>query len=88
MKYTLRCLKKARYGGGICTFSFCKTLRKKCPYLELFWSAFSRIRTDHREILSNSPYSFRVRENAGQNNSKYGHFSRSENYPEGLTCIV
>ena len=40
-------------------------LRKKCPYSELFWSAFSRIRT------------FWMRENADQNNSEYGHFSRS-----------
>ena len=24
--------------------------RKKCPYLELFWSAFSRIRTNYGEI--------------------------------------
>ena len=27
-------------------------LHKKCPYLELFWSAFSHIRTEYREILS------------------------------------
>ena len=39
------------------------TLRKKCPYSELFWSA--------------SPYSVRMQENADQNNSEYGHFSRS-----------
>ena len=25
------------------------TLRKKCPHSELFWSAFSRIRTEYRE---------------------------------------
>ena len=25
-------------------------LRKKCPYLELFWSVFSRIRTEYGEI--------------------------------------
>ena len=29
-------------------------LRKKCPYSELFWSAFSRIRTEYREIRSTS----------------------------------
>ena len=28
----------------------CKTLRKKYPYSELFWSAFSRIRTEYGEI--------------------------------------
>ena len=27
------------------------SLRKKCPYSELFWSAFSRIRTEYGEIL-------------------------------------
>ena len=51
-------------------------LRKKCPYSELFWSAFSRIRTEYREIRSTSPYSVRMLENKNQNNSKYGHFSR------------
>ena len=53
------------------------SLRKKCPYLELFWFAFSRIRTEYEEIRSISPYSVRMRENADQNNSEYGHFSRS-----------
>ena len=27
-----------------------------------------------------SPYSVRMRENTNQNNSKYGHFLRSENF--------
>ena len=53
------------------------TLRKKCPYSELFWSAFSHIRTQYEEIQSISPYSVRMRENADQNNSEYGHFLRS-----------
>ena len=46
------------------------TLRKKCPYSELFWSAripkFSRIRTEYGEILRISPYSVIMRENAGK----------------------
>ena len=42
------------------------TLRKKCPYLELFWSIFSRIRTEYESV--------RIRENADQNNSEYEHF--------------
>ena len=50
------------------------SLRKKCPYSELFWSAFSHIRTEYGEIRSISPYSVRMRENADQNNSDYGHF--------------
>ena len=52
-------------------------LRKKYPYSELFWSVFSRIRTEYGEIRSISLYSVQIRENADQNNSDYGHFSRS-----------
>ena len=54
-------------------------LRKKCPYSELFWSAFSHIRTEYGEIRSISPYLVQMRENADQNNSEYGNFSRSDN---------
>ena len=32
------------------------TLRKKCPYSELFWSVFPRIRTEYGDIRSISPY--------------------------------
>ena len=42
------------------------TLRKKCPYLELFWSVFSRIRTEYGEILSISPYSVQMWGNTDQ----------------------
>ena len=52
------------------------TLRKKCPYSELFWSAFSRFRNEYGEIIRISMYSVWIRENADQNNSEYGHFSR------------
>ena len=52
-------------------------LRKKCPYLELFWSVFYRIRTKY---LSISPYSVRMRENTDQNNSKHRLFLRSAVY--------
>ena len=58
--------------------SLCKSLREKYPYLELFWSAFSRIQTENGELRSISPYSVRMRENVDQNNSEYGHFWRSE----------
>ena len=54
-----------------------RALRKKCPYSELFWSTFSRIRTEYGEILRISPYSVRMQENADQNNSEYEHFLRS-----------
>ena len=54
------------------------TLREKYPYSELFWSVFSRIPNEYGEILRISPYSVRMRENADQNNSEYGHFLRSD----------
>ena len=54
------------------------TLRKKCPYSELFWSAFSNIRIEYGEIRSISLYSVQMRENPDQNNSEYSHFSRSD----------
>ena len=53
------------------------TLRKKCPYSELFWFVFFRIQIEYGEIRSISPYSVQMRENADHNNSEYGHFSRS-----------
>ena len=52
-------------------------LREKCSNSELFWSAFSHIRTELREMLRISPHSVRMRENADENNTEYGHFSRS-----------
>ena len=42
------------------------SLRKKCSYSELFWSVFSRIRTEYGEILRISPYLVRMWENAGK----------------------
>ena len=60
-----------------CLFSI-MILREKCLYLELFWSAFSCIRTEYEEILRISPYSVRIRENTEENNSEYGHFLRSD----------
>ena len=53
------------------------SMRKKCPYSQLFWSAFSRILTEYGKIRSISPYSVRMPENTNQNNSEYGHFLRS-----------
>ena len=54
---------------GTCLLS----MRKNCPYSELFWSVFPRIRTEYGEILRISPYSVQMRENANQNNIEYGH---------------
>ena len=53
-------------------------MREKRPYLELFWSSFSRIRTEYGEIGSISPSSVRMQENADQNDSVFWHFFRSE----------
>ena len=53
------------------------TLRKKCPYSELFWSVFSRIRTEYGNLLHKSPNSVQMRENTDQEYSHYGHFSHS-----------
>ena len=55
-----------------------QALRKKCPYSELFCSAYSRIRTEYGEIQSISPYSVGMQENTDKNNSEYGHFSHIE----------
>ena len=52
-------------------------MRKKCPYSELFWFAFFRVQTEYKEIRSISPYLVQMQENADQDNSEYGHFSRS-----------
>ena len=52
------------------------SLRKKCSYSDLFWSAFSCIRTEYSIFIS--PYSVQMRENADQNNFEYGHFSCSD----------
>ena len=60
--------------GKNTVFILRSTLREKCPYSELFWSVFSRIRTEYGEMLRISPYSVRMRKNTDQNNSEYGHF--------------
>ena len=67
------------------------TLRKRCLYSELFWSAFSRICTEYEAILRISPYSVQIRENTDENNSEYKHFSRKvqhwQNIHLGFTTI-
>ena len=63
-------------------FTYCYVLLSHvtCPYLELIWSVFSRIRTEYGDMRSISLYSVRMRENTDQNNSKYGHFLPSDCY--------
>ena len=52
-------------------------LREKCPYWELFWSAFFPIWTEYGEIYHASLYSILMWENADQNNFDYGRFLRN-----------
>ena len=47
------------------------TLLETCPYLEFFWSLFSRIWTEYREM----------RGKTDQRNSEYVHFSCSVDQP-------
>ena len=49
-------------------------LLEKCPYSEFFWSAVSRIQTEHGDLQSKSSYLVRIRENADQKKSEYGYF--------------
>ena len=70
----------------------CLPLREKCPYSELFWFIFSRIRTEYREILSISPYLVQMRQNTDQSNSEHGHFLLSVHYSQSklevqLSCV-
>ena len=62
------------YDRGILSKFHCCSLRQKCPCLEFFWPAFSRIWTDYGEILCISPYSVRMLENTNQKNYEHGHF--------------
>ena len=53
------------------------TVCEKCPYSEFFQSVFPRIRTEYREIRSNSSNLVQMRGNTDQKNCEYRHFSRS-----------
>ena len=50
------------------------TLREKYSCLEVFWSAFSRIRTEYGNMRSKSPYSVQMRKNMDQRNSEQRNF--------------
>ena len=73
--YIVACLQKPKLAGIVHS----DALREKCPYSELFWFVFFRIRAEYGEILRISPYSVRMLEKPGQNNFKYGHFLHSDN---------
>ena len=59
----------ARLGVGLSDLREHK-LREKCQYSKFFWFVFSRIWTKYGDLLRNSPYSIRKRENTEQNNSE------------------
>ena len=56
-------------------------LRKKCPYSELFWSAFfphsDWIQRDTEYLSVFSPNAEKFEKNTDQNNFEYGHFVHS-----------
>ena len=54
------------------------TLPESCQYLEFFWSVFSRIWSEYREMQSNSPYSVQMQKNTDQKSFGFGHFSRCD----------
>ena len=56
------------------------TLRKKCPYSELFWSVFSCIRTQYGKILLQSVPSFLSKNERNNNNHKNNKTNQMENF--------
>ena len=64
----------------------CISCPKHCIKLSVFGVILvpiSSVRTKYGAIWSISPYSVRMRENRGQNNSEYGHFSWREAHYAG-----
>ena len=61
-------------------------LREECPYSEVFYTLFSRIRTEYGEILRITPYSARMWKNADQKIPEYGYILRSLIYDWNLIC--
>ena len=66
-------------------FGLYLSLCKMCPYPELFWSAFSRIRTEYWEIGVSVCGMW---ENADQNNSEYEHFLRSAYFNKKIFSLT
>ena len=64
----------------------CIALRKNCLYSEFLWSVFSRIRTEYRDLQTNSPYLVRIQENMDHKTSEYEHFSHNALHEQ--TCFI
>ena len=56
------------------------SLREKCPYSEIFWSVFSRVKAEYRDVRSISPYPIRMRENVDQKKSEYDTINAVKNF--------
>ena len=53
MWHLFSCIFKKKWGKW---FSVIRTLSENCPYLEFFWSVFSRIRTEYGDLSSIGDY--------------------------------
>ena len=51
-----------------------------------FWSLFSRIPTEYKDLQSKSPYSVRIRENTDHINSELRHLPCSDFFLKWLCC--
>ena len=63
------------------------TLHEKCLYSDFFWSAFSRIRTEHGDLLCKFPYLDRFRESTDQKNSEFEHLLQSVSWEDFFHCF-
>ena len=61
---------------------------KNVQIRSFFWSVFSRIWTGNGDLLGNSPYSVRIRENLDQKISVFGHFHTVSNSSIYLLVIT
>ena len=59
------------YAENALTVLINQELCENCPYSELYWSEFSRFRTEYEEVRSISPYLVQMQEKVDQNNSQY-----------------
>ena len=64
------------------------SLHKKCPYSDLLWSAFSRIRAKYGKIGNICQYSVRKQENADQNNFWQSSKATSRNTKWDKTKLI
>ena len=62
-----------KFFSKINDFHYVKSVRIR----SFFDPNFPTIRTEYWDLQSKSPYSVRMRENADQKSSEYGHFLRS-----------